>query len=316
MTPTTLLISVLVITATLTSRVRATDEQDVSHHRVRRVIGGRDVEGGQWPWLVSLQGKVPNRMFLGIPLSYQKFYCGASLISDRWLLTAAHCFTENKLGTIALTPKYWHARLGQISLKRGHMERVKDFLGKVLDRRDMRHYHLHAEKIVVHPNYHHDNMWENDIALIKMEEAVPDSADVRPHIQSIHLANENNLTFPQDGQVCVMKGWGCLENGGSAAPTARQVSMPKLNDDECRRLWGVTTTGRMCAGYMAGGSLGICSGDSGGPLVCSNGEEWIQVGVASFTSASRPDTVPGVFTRVAHYRAWINDVINSSSDEE
>ena len=50
-------------------------------------------------------------------------------------------------------------------------------------------------------------------------------------------------------------------------------------------------------------------GDSGGPLVCHNGREWIQVGVASFTSASRPGNVPGVFTRVSSYVPWIRDVM-------
>ena len=50
-------------------------------------------------------------------------------------------------------------------------------------------------------------------------------------------------------------------------------------------------------------------GDSGGPLVCHNGREWIQVGVASFTSASRPGNVPGVFTRVSRYVSWIRDVM-------
>ena len=50
-------------------------------------------------------------------------------------------------------------------------------------------------------------------------------------------------------------------------------------------------------------------GDSGGPLVCHNGREWIQVGVASFTSASRPGSVPGVFTRVSSYVPWIRAVI-------
>ena len=50
-------------------------------------------------------------------------------------------------------------------------------------------------------------------------------------------------------------------------------------------------------------------GDSGGPLACHNGREWIQVGVASFTSASRPGNVPGVFTRVSRYVSWIRDVM-------
>ena len=69
------------------------------HRRVKRLIGGEGFAEGKWPWLVSLQGKIPSRMlFDKIPLSYQRFYCGASLLNDRWILTAAHCFTETNLG--------------------------------------------------------------------------------------------------------------------------------------------------------------------------------------------------------------------------
>ena len=53
----------------------------------------------------------------------------------------------------------------------------------------------------------------------------------------------------------------------------------------------------------------VSQGDSGGPLVCHDGRDWIQVGVASFTSASRPGNVPGVFTRVSKYARWIREVI-------
>ena len=67
---------------------------------MKRLIGGEGFAEGKWPWLVSLQGKVPSRMlFNKIPLSYQRFYCGASLLNDRWILTAAHCFTETNLGS-------------------------------------------------------------------------------------------------------------------------------------------------------------------------------------------------------------------------
>lgn len=50
-----------------------------SHSRVRRVIGGNRAPQGTWPWQAAL------RLYTG------QYVCGAVLISDRWLVTAAHC---------------------------------------------------------------------------------------------------------------------------------------------------------------------------------------------------------------------------------
>ena len=50
-------------------------------------------------------------------------------------------------------------------------------------------------------------------------------------------------------------------------------------------------------------------GDSGGPLVCRHGDQWIQVRIASFTSAQYPGDFPGAFTRVTYYADWIRHTI-------
>jgi secreted trypsin-like serine protease len=85
-------------------------------------------------------------------------------------------------------------------------------------------------------------------------------------------------------------------------------------------VWGSEST--LCLWYTVQHVSGfieyiVFQGDSGGPLVCEQAAgEWVQVGIASFTSSQRPENVPGAFTRVARYIDWINSVISQDSQEE
>lgn len=55
-------------------------------NRGPRVVGGKVTEANEYPWLVSL--------------SYRgKLYCGAALVNDRYLISAAHCIKRSVSGS-------------------------------------------------------------------------------------------------------------------------------------------------------------------------------------------------------------------------
>lgn len=61
-------------------------------NKQKRIVGGQETEVNQYPWMALLT--YSNR-----------FYCGASLINDRYVMTAAHCvsgFNKDRIGVTLL----------------------------------------------------------------------------------------------------------------------------------------------------------------------------------------------------------------------
>jgi len=272
---------------------------------MERIIGGEEIEDGEWPWLVKLEGEIPTSTWWGIVLSSTDVHCGGSLIGNQWVLTAAHCFVNEDYGDYSEDPDNWEAHLGDSDLETGI---ISSFWNWVTG--DDNLVTIDAKKIIIHPNFDSNNLWYSDIALVKLKETVPSNND---HIGVVTLPSQGANDFPVDGANCVMKGWGCTEVNAATSEIAMAVNLPKVSDAECKSLWGLSeTTTRLCAGHRLE-DMGICSGDSGGPLVSQDSDGvWIQVGIASFASASAPGDWPGVFTRVSNYADWITSTINSN----
>uniref|UniRef100_A0A8C3VRK9 Transmembrane protease serine n=1 Tax=Catagonus wagneri TaxID=51154 RepID=A0A8C3VRK9_9CETA len=225
-----------------------------------KIAGGMDAQEGEWPWQASLQQNNVHR-------------CGATLISNSWLVTAAHCFIKN--------PKEWNVTFGLLLSDPQIQRSVKD--------------------IIIHENYHYP-AHDNDIAVVHLSSPVLYTSNIRRA-----CLPEATYTFPPNSNV-VVTGWGTLKTDGTS-PDILQKGLVKIIDNKtCRGKAvydGAITAGMMCAGFLKG-RVDACQGDSGGPLVgADNKGIWFLAGIVSWGDECALPNKPGVYTRVTYYRDWI-----------
>ncbi|XP_028664301.1 ST14 transmembrane serine protease matriptase a [Erpetoichthys calabaricus] len=237
-----------------------------------RIVGGLDADVGEFPWQVSLHVKGSGHT------------CGASLISDHWLVTAAHCVQDDGRINYA-SPKTWEAYLGLHRQGKPETETVQRNL----------------KQIIAHP-YYNDYTFDNDIALMELDKPVAYSPLIRP----ICLPDATYV-LPAGKSVWIT-GWGATKEGGFGATVLQKAEVRIINETVCKSLLPGQVTSRMiCAGFLTGG-VDACQGDSGGPMssVETNGRLFL-AGVVSWGDGCARRNKPGIYTRVTQFRAWIKE---------
>jgi len=238
-------------------------------HREERIVGGSIAEVNSYPWLAALQYR-------------HKFYCGGALISNRYILTAAHC--------VHGVPK------DQITIVLGEHDRNETDESLTQYRK--------IASFERHPEFQRAT-FNNDIAVLRMDRPIRFNKYISPACLPIDYEEEDF-----DGEIGMVAGWGRTEEKGKPSHILREVPVPIMTNDECTKTKYTTreiTTTMMCAGYP-NGKLDACQGDSGGPLNWepndSKDTRYV-IGIVSWGQGCARPGYPGVYTRITKYLEWI-----------
>ncbi|KAM6357546.1 LOW QUALITY PROTEIN: mannan-binding lectin serine protease 1-like [Alca torda] len=274
---------------------------------IKRIIGGRNAEPGFFPWqaliVVEDMSRVPN----------DKWFGSGALLSDSWVLTAAHVLRSQRRDKTVIPVSKEH---------------VTVYLALHDVRNKMEAVNRTVERIILHEEFDIQN-YNHDIALVKLKEKVTMGNYVMP----VCLPQfEHELEGPHPNTLGLVAGWGIsnpnitvdeiISSGmRTLSDILQYVKLPVVLHAECKtsyesRSGNYSVTENMfCAGYYEGGK-DTCLGDSGGAFVIQDPgtRRWVAQGLVSWGGPEECGSkqVYGVYTKVSNYVDWVEKKTGSS----
>jgi len=258
---------------------------DPLEHAMAKIVNGDPVKPGAYPWQVGLRVRSRNARD-------SVHWCGASIISEYFILSAAHCLEDFPKGLYVL-------RVGDYNTETDDPEEEE----------------FTIERLFLHETFGSEVHLNNDIALIRVKAKNGRGIRFGSYVQPLCIPPATVKYIP--GTNCSISGWGSSGQPGSAyAIKLQSATVPLLADDMCKapHVYGADRikSGMFCAGYLEGG-VDACQGDSGGGLVCLTDGRPTLMGITSWGFGCGRPNRPGVYTKLVHYLPWIHSKLSENS---
>merc|ERR1711963_268086 len=238
-----------------------------------RIVGGDETGAHAIPWQV------------GLAFPSGSFFCGGTIICDRWILTAAHCNTNN----FVVVAQEHDKSNGQGTGVDGTKHTVK--------------------RKIRHPNYG-GNPPNNDFMLVELNEPLSLTGDSKARAACLPTVADKET---YKGATFVVSGWGALNEGSGGPDKLHYAKVPHITNEVCNeasKYGGAVTEQMICAGHLEGG-IDSCQGDSGGPLTWEDQGKVKVVGVVSWGFGCARPNLPGVYAEVAEVLPWIEQTTSN-----
>ncbi|XP_029036053.2 venom serine protease 34-like isoform X1 [Osmia bicornis bicornis] len=237
-----------------------------------RIVGGVNAGVNEFPMMAGLVDSV-NRIV----------FCGCTIISNRYVVTAAHCVDTRDYRELGIL-------VGDHDLSTG-----ADTNATVLHR---------VIRSIVHPNYSVGNNL-NDIAILKTEREIVFNNQVGPACLPFQHSPD---TF--GGNYVDVLGWGSTSFGGSTSDILQKVTLSVLTNLQCSQIYSNITRDLICT---YGEDKDSCQFDSGGPVLWQNPTSRRLILTGIISQGTNCGISAGINTRVGAYIDWIVSQTSDSS---
>eukprot|EP01023_Acetabularia_acetabulum_P063081 TRINITY_DN7877_c0_g2_i12.p1 TRINITY_DN7877_c0_g2~~TRINITY_DN7877_c0_g2_i12.p1 ORF type:complete len:403 (-),score=64.00 TRINITY_DN7877_c0_g2_i12:405-1613(-) len=269
-----------------------------------RIFGGVNIQQDRFPYLVSLQ-----RSLAGSKPEWDIYYqqqCGATMIANRVLITAAHCLWDNETYDWRSAKSFRGEPSNEIFAAIAPYCRHMQGRGR-----------FKVVEYFIHPGYDGSAIVGNDIAVLVLESGLD--------YQGVLANYKGSANVPaKELNKMTIVGWGLTDameriTIGRTVKPAQQGQVAFMTTDECTERTTevnasyVINQERMICGFS--NVTDTCIADSGGPMMYlgPNGQQNIQIGITSWGPDSTCSTIrgsfPGVYTKVSNYVSWLDETL-------